>query len=919
MAVWYTILTIIFRCPKDISQLTDESPKLCKPYLQVHDFATPYVQPYYTAYLEPHVQKAQPYIDHVQANFIQPATTIAQDNYVKYGAPRVEKAQKFGQKQWDTSIVPQLDVARKQALKQYEATLGPYVQKADAVVRPYYESATTSASDFWELEIQPAYKFASPYLQKGYREGEKFVLDVAVPYTQWVNGLLWTTMNRHVLPTVKVLYGENVEPQIMRIKQRLGRYRDEKKVEAVISSAVSSASESSTSSTSSVASSASSSTSIASSLSVSSSVIPSAEPSTASQPAKSAGEQFTADLQLWEQQVSKAVKEGAEHLKERVSDICSEQTDKQVKEVGESLLVQLEETSASGARGIQKTIKSSVSGLPEEYTEDDVSLAVKDVEAQIRSAGKHVREKAQQIRKWRKSFDTETTDLVEAAANSTLETIDNIRELRLHEIGRRWASHDEITHRDWANYNKLKKASGQWRDSIAEIVNNHDGVSETRTSAADIEERAMAVAEDAAKELGRLKGVALWKLRAKDDSDDFQNKVVPPVVAKVKEQIVDAASAASEAVMGSSQGTVESVTSAAASKASEVSNSASEAVLGSSNSVVSSASSISKSIMDSSILSAASAASSMSEQYFDGRPSAAEGLASEVSDSVYSASSKVPSGSASVIKATASSLSAAASDMLSRASQELKDMPSDASQAAKSQASAASESVVKLGSGSSSESPLSKASEVAESASSSVVSASPLSAASKVLEDASSSVASASPLSAASNYADHGSFSDSAVSPLSSASEYVESASSTASSAASEASSVVSESIPDAEDIKSTAQKATSRVFAGAMAQAVPEQKPVFDTPLDEENSNFDPLYDALDSAKEQKDSITKAAKEAIYGKTETNAVGSATSVASDVWSSAYAAASSALYGPESTDGGARAFLSEKYDDAVKA
>ncbi|KAG8625364.1 hypothetical protein KVT40_007115 [Elsinoe batatas] len=870
------IATIILRCPKDSSQLTDSSPKLCKPYLQVHDFATPYVQPYYQAHVEPHLQKVQPYIDQAQSNFIQPASTFAQANYVKYGAPRVASAQRFGQKQWDDNVLPQLSVARHQALKQYDATLGPYVQKAEKAVRPYYTSVTTSASDLWELEIQPAYKFASPYIQSGYREGEKFFLNVALPYSQWANGVVWTALNRHVFPTFKVLYGENVEPQIMRIKQRLGRYRDERKVEAVISSAASSASESSSSSSKSIKSSSSAASTTAVS---SSSVAPSSTPSASPETEKNAGEQFAADLDLWEEQVSRAVSEGAEHLKDRVADITKERDHAQVKNVGESLVIQLEEVQASGAKSVERAIKSAVAGLPEDYSEEDVQLASKDVESYIRSSGKQVREKAQQIREWRKKFDAETTNLVEAAANSTLETIDNIRELRLQEIGRRWASHSAITHRDWARYNQLKRTSGKWRDSIADIVTKHDGLSNTRAAAADIEERAMAVAEDAAKELGRLKSVALWKLRAKDESDDFTSKVVPPVVAKVKEQVVDAANSASEAVLGTSQGTVQSVTSAAASKASSAIDVASEAVIGSSNSVIASASSISKSMMDSSIRSAASSASSLSEQYFDGRSSGAEGLAPEASKSVVSASSKVLSGDASVIKDTASSLSAAASDMLARASQELNEMPSEASKTAKSQASAASEAIVSAAGGSTSESPLSKASKSASSLSSSVANASPLSAMSEAASDLSSS----------------------------------------ASSVASGVSSAIGDSAPEADDIKSTASKATSRVFAGAMAQAVPSQQPIFDTPLDDDESTLDTMYDKLDSASEQANRITKAASEAIYGKTESNIAGTATSVASELWDSAYKAASSALYGPAPTDGGIGEYLSAKYDDAVKA
>ena len=61
-----------------------------------------------------------------------------------------------------------------------------------------------------------------------------FTLNTAIPYTQWA----WTTasvfLDRTVWPKVRILYGENVEPQLVRIGERLGRYRDGKKLKAVI-------------------------------------------------------------------------------------------------------------------------------------------------------------------------------------------------------------------------------------------------------------------------------------------------------------------------------------------------------------------------------------------------------------------------------------------------------------------------------------------------------------------------------------------------------------------------------------------------------------------------------------------------------------------------------------------------------------
>src|SRR3954468_13679051 len=63
LLLWYAIITAIFRCPSSTSHLTDESPKICKPYLIARSHVSPYIEPYYHTYVGPYVDKAQPYID----------------------------------------------------------------------------------------------------------------------------------------------------------------------------------------------------------------------------------------------------------------------------------------------------------------------------------------------------------------------------------------------------------------------------------------------------------------------------------------------------------------------------------------------------------------------------------------------------------------------------------------------------------------------------------------------------------------------------------------------------------------------------------------------------------------------------------------------------------------------------------------
>lgn len=100
------------------------------------------------------------------------------------------------------------------------------------------------------------------------------------------------------------------------------------------------------------------------------------------------------------------------------------------------------------------------------------------------------------------------------------------------------------------------------------------------------------------------------------------------------------------------------------------------------------------------------------------------------------------------------------------------------------------------------------------------------------------------------------------------------------------------------------------------MAQAVPSQQPILD---DEEDDGI--VNSAINAIKPGLDSLSQAVEEAIYGKPTSDRVyQSATSVASDLYQSAYTAASRAVYGEEATGTAKVASIaSEKYDAAVKA
>lgn len=842
LAVWYTILTLAFRCPKSSDELTESSPRICRPSLQVKEVVQPYVRPYYELYLDPYVQRAQPYVNQVNEKFYQPGLAA----YQQYAAPRVADAQKYSQQQWKKSIKPQLDVARQEAGKQYDAALAPHVKKVQDVVQPYYDQVKMSASDIWELEIQPVYRNTAPYAQKIYDQGQEFAINTALPQAQYAGNTAWMFWARQIWPRIRVLYGENVEPQLHRITERLGRYKDGKRLEAEIKSMESEAKVSEASAKAETMASSISSTASEAAATPSSISVPS-EPESTVTPT----EQFREDLKSWEAICAKAVDEGADDLKERIQDIATHQTSSQARGVGDALVIQLEETAAGSINSVKGRIQSVVAAFPEDVDEKRVEEANEEIALGIRAAAQNVKGRAQAIRDWHVKYKNEMDSLITQALQSTLETIDSIRDLRLTEIGRRYAD-KHLPHKEWSKYNDLKKATQTWRDNVEKVSKDHPSVTVALEAGEEVENRGMSVAEETAKELGRLKGVAKWKIAAGDATDDFSTKVIPPAAEKAKQQVVekveDTIEDIKEAVLGSSQGIVESATSVVSEKTERAASTAS-------SSAESAASKISEAVVGSEKPSAESAASEA--------VSSASGAASKVSEGVAGKEQAAPESVTSKIKSSASSAASVASEAVVGSESGLSDSFTDA-------ASTVSNAIIGSETG------------LAEGISASLSSMVEDNAGGKSLGPKAASILSAGK--AKKEAASKG--------VESAAEEAASSISSTSSDAASSASSAVNKAA-------SSASSASKKVFAGANAQILVEaREPILDDIVDDEASYSERIQSMVDGVKDQAAYLTEVIEDALGMATSTQGtVESMTSVASDQYESAMSAASSVLFG----------------------
>jgi hypothetical protein len=230
------LITVLFRCPSSISELSDSSPQVCKPYLEARAYAAPHVDPYYEAYITPQVDKIRPHVNTFRKNVYTPAATFTIVKYNTYGAQRVEQAKAYFLNEWNKAIKPQLDIAQVKGRAQYDLYLAPRIKQTFDAAMPYYETTKATVLDKYHHAAVPAYQAAVPYAQKGYAQCHYISTDIVLPHVLYAKDTSFTFLSRTVWPQLRILYGDNVEPQLVRISERLGRYKDGKKMEAAADS-----------------------------------------------------------------------------------------------------------------------------------------------------------------------------------------------------------------------------------------------------------------------------------------------------------------------------------------------------------------------------------------------------------------------------------------------------------------------------------------------------------------------------------------------------------------------------------------------------------------------------------------------------------------------------------------------------------
>lgn len=266
------------------------------------------------------------------------------------------------------------------------------------------------------------------------------------------------------------------------------------------------------------------------------------------------------DLELWQGKFTKAAEESAEEIEGRVQDIADRLIKEEAGVVGKSHLSKLDETVKTELSDLKKNLLSILEKHRDAGAETDASQLEQEVANAVRASGLKIRDQAQAIRTWRQKYEEETEEAVTAIAQEHIRILESIRDLALQKLGMKWAWMDGVTYKDWQKYHQLRARLDEWTDDLKVLVTTHPSLPKVQTAGTDIENEGMAVAAEAAQELGSLKQVAAWKAVAGDYTDDFDASTMKLAAEAAEKKAAEALKEAADdaqKVMRSAAGKVE--------------------------------------------------------------------------------------------------------------------------------------------------------------------------------------------------------------------------------------------------------------------------------------------------------------------------------------------------------------------------
>lgn len=516
--VWYSIAMAVFYCPSNLDNVSDATPKVCTPYLTARAHLTPAIVKYYNEYAAPYAETVKPYVEKAHQNVIKPAGAFADYHYRTHAEHHVKRGVDYSRRTWQGTVDPKLRDLKKTAQGKYDTHVAPHARRVCEVTAPHhktmreiYEFSCYHFNFIRSFYVDRYNRYVHPTVVNAYEVSYDVTTTRVLPYISRTLTAFFEFMNGTVRGHVTGLYSQNVEPQLVKISQKLASYREaqENKAKPTTHEATSrslgngkgSGSERLTSSGALSSKRASQS---------------SATSASATSDNHITRREINQDLSDFEARLTASAKKGSANLYERVSDIVEKKTQGEPAGRLEVLVADLEMV----AKQELGALRNKTQDVPVElgFTEGQQSLD--HFTEAVKAAGLTIKTTAQGIRAFVSDFGTELVDEVSSSINTTVEVLASVRDLSLQQVSAKWAYVDGVVYEDWEKYHALKTRLSQWQSDLENVGFMHKGLVDLRDQVNSLLARALAVAEDAAVELKQIKDDGVAKIQGRIHTED---------------------------------------------------------------------------------------------------------------------------------------------------------------------------------------------------------------------------------------------------------------------------------------------------------------------------------------------------------------------------------------------------------------
>ncbi|KAG5364641.1 hypothetical protein CKK34_3456 [Yarrowia sp. E02] len=565
---WYAVFLLYWKCPYG-TPLDTESPTLCGPLHCGIQRIEPVVKPYYDTYAEPYVMLARPYYT---------KTKELNNNYV---VPAGQRAGRAGLAVYNRFLAPHVDTVYTKGEELYESharehheVLTQHYNRAMQLANQQYEKARIVALTVYMDHVQPVLVKLEPHYDRAVRNVHSHVCPRVKAYSYQLYYHAESLVGRTyavVSPKIQEIWDKNVEPQLVKIRERVSLYRH--KSQTIVSTAgtviigVENPTETASEAASSVSTSVDTTTEAASENTLLATPVEEIE-ETASATEDADEEKITpfkwpgapeekdpaeSALQYWKKKVTKQLEEAQLSLNEEVNAekarllrlLEPQFTEKlqHLSDVAQSAYITIDkvvadiiphrfrkEFNAKYGPVAQRKKAADEEDVEDEYDEEEFGTQIRvepaDVQSTFKAQADLLREGAMDVRELASELAQTVIDRTEKVRLNTLEVLDEFAEFALKELAKTVVNTESFSH--WKEYKQVK-------DSIIEAKEKMEKsdipMEDVNGYLREVQETANHLAREAAQALNGLRSKSDFYFQERHRMEDSERVAKGEVLA----------------------------------------------------------------------------------------------------------------------------------------------------------------------------------------------------------------------------------------------------------------------------------------------------------------------------------------------------------------------------------------------------